>query len=265
MSNESPYGGQDPHPSHDWTPEPPAPPATWSPYGFQTSGETTDDTRPFGFGAPAEGPATPPEAPQQQKRTRSRGLAASVVAASLLVGGAAGVAGAAVWTSTHDNAVASSPIVTQSGSSAVPAAATGSIEKVAANVLPSVVKINVSGSSGSGSGSGHHPERRRQDPDQQPRRLPGRQGRPDQHRLQRRLARPGQGPRHRPAHRHRGRAGRGRHRPHAGDHRPLLQPPGRSGRGGDRFAVRPRRHRHQRHRQRPQPARSTSARSAPAT
>ena len=154
MSNESPYGGQDPHPSHDWTPEPPAPPATWSPYGFQSSGETTDDTRPFGFGAPAEGPATPPEAPQQQKRPRSKGLAASVVAASLLVGGAAGVAGAAVWTSTHDNAVASSPIVTQSGSSAVPAAATGSIEKVAANVLPSVVKINVSGASGSGSGSG---------------------------------------------------------------------------------------------------------------
>ena len=43
MSNESPYGGQDPHPSHDWTPEPPAAPATWSPYGFQTAGETRDE------------------------------------------------------------------------------------------------------------------------------------------------------------------------------------------------------------------------------
>ncbi len=156
MSNESPHGGQDPQPSHDWTPEPPAPPATWSPYGFQTSSETTDDTRPFGFGAPTEGPtmpAAPPEAPAP-KRTRSKGLAASVVAASLLVGGAAGVGGAAVWTSTHDSSVASSPIITQSGSSTVPAASTDSVVKVAHNVLPSVVKINVSGSSGSGSGSG---------------------------------------------------------------------------------------------------------------
>jgi putative serine protease PepD len=156
MSNESPYGGQDPQPSHDWTPEPPTPPATWSPYGFQTSSETTDDTRPFGFGAPADGPTIPPAAPEapQPKRPRSRGLAAGVVAASLLVGGAAGVGGAAVWTSTHDSSVASSPIITQSGSSAVPAASTDSIVKVAHNVLPSVVKINVSGSSGSGSGSG---------------------------------------------------------------------------------------------------------------
>jgi len=153
MSNESPHGGQDPHPSHDWTPEPPAPPATWSPYGFQSSDETNDDTRPFGFGAPTEAPTIPPEVPQQT-RTRSKGLAASVVAASLLVGGAAGIGGAALWTSTHDGSVASSPIITQNGSTAVPAAATDSIVKVAHNVLPSVVKINVSGSSGAGSGSG---------------------------------------------------------------------------------------------------------------
>ena len=156
MSNEYPHGGQDPQPGHDWTPEPPAAPATWSPYGFQTSSETTDDTRPFGFGAPADGTSTPPAPPEapQQKRPRSKGLAASVVAASLLVGGAAGVGGAALWTSTHDSSVASSPIITQSGSSAIPAASTDSIVKVAHNVLPSVVKINVSGSSGSGSGSG---------------------------------------------------------------------------------------------------------------
>ena len=76
------------------------------------------------------------------------------MAASLLVGGAAGVGGAALWTSTHDNPVASSPIITQSGSSAVPAASSDSVVKVAHNVLPSVVKINVSGADGSGSGSG---------------------------------------------------------------------------------------------------------------
>ena len=156
MSNEYPHGGQDPQSGHDWTPEPPAPPATWSPYGFQTSSETTDDTRPFGFGAPAEGPTMPPPAPPEAPRTkrRTKGLAAGVVAASLLVGGAAGIGGAAVWTSTHDSSAASSPIITQSGSSAVPAASTDSIVKVAHNVLPSVVKINVSGASGSGSGSG---------------------------------------------------------------------------------------------------------------
>jgi putative serine protease PepD len=102
------------------------------------------------------GPTLPPQAPQApQKRTGRKGLAASVVVASLLVGGAAGVVGAAAWTSTQNNPVASSPIVTQSGSSAVPAAAdSDSIVKVAHNVLPSVVKINVSGSSESGSGSG---------------------------------------------------------------------------------------------------------------
>src|SRR4051812_16023449 len=153
MSNESPERGQDPHPSHDWSPEPPAAPSTWSPFGFQAPGESDDDTRPFSSGEPAAGPVLPPEAPQP-KRTRGKGLAASVVAASLLVGGAAGVGGAAVWTSTHDNPVASSPILTQNGSSAVPAASSGSVEKVAQNVLPSVVKINVSGSDGSGSGSG---------------------------------------------------------------------------------------------------------------
>ena len=153
MSNEYPERGQDPHASADWSPEPPAAPATWSPYAFQTAGESGNDTRPFGSEAPAESPVVPPAAPQPKARRRT-GLAASVVAASLLVGGAAGVGGAALWTSTHDDQVASSPIITQSGSSAIPAASSDSVVKVAHNVLPSVVKINVSGASGSGSGSG---------------------------------------------------------------------------------------------------------------
>jgi putative serine protease PepD len=63
------------------------------------------------------------------------------------------VGGAAVWTSTHDS-VQSSPVLTQTGGSTAQTAATGSVEKVAQNVLPSVVMINVSGPSGSGSGSG---------------------------------------------------------------------------------------------------------------
>jgi putative serine protease PepD len=77
-----------------------------------------------------------------------------VVAASLLVGGAAGVGGAAIWTSTHDTPAGSSPVLTQAGSSTAQTAVTGSIEKVAQNVLPSVVMIEVSGPNGSGSGSG---------------------------------------------------------------------------------------------------------------
>jgi putative serine protease PepD len=76
-----------------------------------------------------------------------------VVAASLVVGGAAGVGGAAIWTSTHDE-VQSSPVLTQTGGSTAQTAATGSIEKVAQGVLPSVVMIDVAGPSGEGSGSG---------------------------------------------------------------------------------------------------------------
>jgi putative serine protease PepD len=77
-----------------------------------------------------------------------------VVVASLLIGGAAGVGGAAIWTSTHQEAVQSSPVLTQSGGTSPQPAANGSIEKVAKNVLPSVVMIAVSGPAGSGSGSG---------------------------------------------------------------------------------------------------------------
>jgi putative serine protease PepD len=76
-----------------------------------------------------------------------------VVAASLLVGGAAGVGGAAAWTSTHDT-VQSSPVLTQTGGTTAQTATSGSIEKVAQSVLPSVVMIDVSGPGGSGSGSG---------------------------------------------------------------------------------------------------------------
>jgi putative serine protease PepD len=154
MSNESPYGEHDPQ-RGQWNQEPPTPPAQWSPYGFGTLSSQPDDTVPLTGTFPGDGPVLPPERPEGRTRGKGgKGLAASVVAASLLVGGLAGVGGAALWSSTHDNTVASSPIITQNGGTAVQAAATGSIEKVAQNVLPSVVKINVSGSSGSGSGSG---------------------------------------------------------------------------------------------------------------
>jgi putative serine protease PepD len=77
-----------------------------------------------------------------------------VVTASLILGGAAGVGGAAIWTSNHDTPAESSPVLTQVGGTTAQTAATDSIEKVAQNVLPSVVMIDVSGPDGSGSGSG---------------------------------------------------------------------------------------------------------------
>ena len=83
-----------------------------------------------------------------------------MVAASLLVGGGAGVGGAAAYTAWHDDGSPSG-----SGSAATPTtarvvntpstpAADGSVQAVAAKVLPSVVKIEVSGAQGAGSGSG---------------------------------------------------------------------------------------------------------------
>lgn len=93
--------------------------------------------------------------------TGRTGFAAAVLAASLLLGGTAGVAGAAAWTSSHDGSdTAGAPAadagadgdesITQTSSKAPK----GSVEKVASTVLPSVVKIDVLGQQGSGSGSG---------------------------------------------------------------------------------------------------------------
>ncbi|MFL6108347.1 MAG: S1C family serine protease, partial [Marmoricola sp.] len=87
---------------------------------------------------------------------RTGGITAAVLAGALLLGGAAGVGGAAwyhAWNGDDDPAANTSSNAPVTASNAA-APASGSVEKVAAAVLPSVVKINVSGSSGSGSGSG---------------------------------------------------------------------------------------------------------------
>ena len=147
MTNQ-PYGPGEPGNRHEWGQEPPAPPASWTPYGYPAR---SDDGRTT-LGLETGGPVLPPDRPARSG-LRGKGLAATVVTASLLVGGAAGVGGAAVWTSTHDS-VQSSPVLTQTGGTTAQTATSGSIEKVAQSVLPSVVMINVSGPSGSGSGSG---------------------------------------------------------------------------------------------------------------
>ncbi len=97
-------------------------------------------------------------APQPPPRPRRRGLAAAVVATSLIVGGGAGLGGAAVWDATHPADATSSqadpartsPVADQTGAPAQK----GSVEAVAQEVLPSVVKIDVTSDQGSASGSG---------------------------------------------------------------------------------------------------------------
>jgi putative serine protease PepD len=146
MTND-PYG-REPANRSEWGQEPPAPPATWSPYGQAAQPENGRTI----LGQDADAPVLPTES-GPRPGLRGRRLAATVVAASLLVGGAAGVGGAAVWTSTHDG-VQSTTVLTQTGGTTAQTAATGPVEKVAQNVLPSVVMIDVTGPDGSGSGSG---------------------------------------------------------------------------------------------------------------
>ncbi|PKH43585.1 putative serine protease PepD [Nocardioides alpinus] len=107
---------------------------------------------------PFHQPQQPPLPPQREPRRRRTGLAAAVVATSLLVGGGAGLGGAAAWDAFHDepasaaraDGLSTSTIANQTQSPA----ADGSVESVAQKVLPSVVKIDVTGQEGSASGSG---------------------------------------------------------------------------------------------------------------
>ncbi|HEX5918296.1 MAG TPA: trypsin-like peptidase domain-containing protein [Nocardioides sp.] len=109
-------------------------------------------------GHPAYAAPQGTHAPPRQRSGRGAGLAAAVLATSLLVGGGAGIGGAAWWDATQDRSDTSSPssqVSTSPVSSEAPAAAAdGSVESVAQKVLPSVVKIDVTTAQGQGSGSG---------------------------------------------------------------------------------------------------------------
>jgi putative serine protease PepD len=76
----------------------------------------------------------------------------------LLVGGGAGLGGAAAWDATHDEPVSSaradSPAASTVANQTQTPAADGSVESVAQKVLPSVVKIDVTTAQGAASGSG---------------------------------------------------------------------------------------------------------------
>jgi putative serine protease PepD len=133
----------------------------------QSVGGYDDHTRPIppyqqGPGYP---PAYPPAYsqsyaqayPQQPAPSapRGRGLAAAVLAGALVLGGLAGVGGAAAFHAFSDDS--SSTTDGTSGkfeATKTSALKDGTVEKVAGTVLPSVVKVNVSGQGGAGSGSG---------------------------------------------------------------------------------------------------------------
>jgi putative serine protease PepD len=103
------------------------------------------------------------EAPPARGGSRpTKGVVAGILAASLVVGGLAGLAGAAGYSAVDDlvgdgaQQAPSSAGDTRTAVSDLPdtPAAAGSVEQVASSVLPSVVKINVTGQQGAGSGSG---------------------------------------------------------------------------------------------------------------
>ena len=108
---------------------------------------------------PPGGAPVPPAGGAPDRRSGRTAFAASVVAASLLVGGAAGVGGAAAWNQWgSDGSGPGSAGTTATTSQVVDTpsrpAASGSVQQVAHEVLPSVVKIDVAGPQEAGSGSG---------------------------------------------------------------------------------------------------------------
>ncbi|MFZ5845799.1 MAG: trypsin-like peptidase domain-containing protein [Actinomycetota bacterium] len=104
-----------------------------------------------------------PTGPEQPSSSRARsgrngGLTAAVLIGALVVGGLAGLGGAATYDLVDQESSGSSSGNANTATSVVerndtPAPA-GSVEDVANSVLPSVVKINVRGMQGAGSGSG---------------------------------------------------------------------------------------------------------------
>ncbi|MFS3128923.1 S1C family serine protease [Nocardioides sp. Bht2] len=97
-------------------------------------------------------PPVPPALVKPKRRARAG--AAGLLVGALLVGGGAGVASAAVWTSNHDSSSNASVQHSSVVDTGVTKAVDGSVQSVANKVLPSVVQIEVVGQQGSGSGSG---------------------------------------------------------------------------------------------------------------
>ncbi|KAA1427322.1 S1C family serine protease [Nocardioides antri] len=105
-------------------------------------------------------PVAPP--PYQGVPRPRRGFTATVLAGALVVGGGAGLGGAALWSVLDDDGAdgAGTPttaplrVADQGAGTADRDAPDGSVEEVAATVLPSVVALDVEGGGSGGSGSG---------------------------------------------------------------------------------------------------------------
>jgi putative serine protease PepD len=131
-----------------WTPPAPAGP-TQPPAGPFAPPPAQTSVMPAVAGTPGA-----PGAPIKKRAAGRTGLVAAVLAGALVAGGAAGVGGAAVYGALNGDGIgggANTPATSQVVDAKAPE---GSIEKVSAKVLPSVVKIEVTSQQGSGSGSG---------------------------------------------------------------------------------------------------------------
>ena len=103
---------------------------------------------------------TPP-LPPGEPRPRRGGFAAAVLAGALVIGGGAGLGGAALWSAFDDDGAAGSGSGNPTSAPLQVAdtrgdteAADGSVEQVATKVLPSVVALDVAAGGTGGSGSG---------------------------------------------------------------------------------------------------------------
>src|SRR3954451_8574597 len=122
-------------------------------YGQQT--EATRPIPPYHQQPPAPWAPGYLPPPTPSRTARGRGLTATVLVGALVLGGAAGVGGSAVYHAVTDDT--SGTTSTTSGpfqATKTSVVQDGTVEKVSQSVLPSVVKVNVTGSSGAGSGSG---------------------------------------------------------------------------------------------------------------
>ncbi|TQK72675.1 MULTISPECIES: S1C family serine protease [unclassified Nocardioides] len=99
-------------------------------------------------------PASFGPTPSPQRRPRRAGFAVAVLTGALVVGGGAGVATAAIYDSASGGSGGSGNTPLSVVDNGNPKPASGSVEAVAAAVLPSVVALDVSGGGAAGSGSG---------------------------------------------------------------------------------------------------------------
>ncbi len=126
----------------------------WGPVGSPSQAPTQTQPHPQAFGPYGAG-GPPPPSGGASGSPRRRG--ALIVTGALLAGVLGGVGGAAGWTALDDDPAATGAgISTADTLSAQNTSAAGAqgVEKVAAAVLPSVVKIDVRTAQGGGSGSG---------------------------------------------------------------------------------------------------------------